>query len=456
MRVRYRWFSIENLEKLIDKCIGNSICVVEYFKIMLDQGYEPSADELKSVTSLLGEASKKTDVFKDKYIHVFLKNIDKNCVYTSDGDLCIYSWRMNIPIRYYPVSLDATGTILLFKENEVRVIAYPTCRTYDIEGHKVSIPDLSKHRVIEVSRRIDGYQITMYYNPLIKRWVPATRYVLHNMRWVKKRLEVDNVESIINPYASVANDIAEQKGLYDKLKGFEGWTFTFILEAPEPALVKPNVELYDASSFKLYLLNARKPDGTLLTIMESSKLINWVSVEVENVDINVGNFNEFIERWRKDLYIRSRFLRFDYGDKYRPFTLEVSSKLYPEAVNVKYYSDPKSIVILASEGYVEESYGLLVDYGELRKVGKEIVKLYKEIESLIVNNISNPAVDELIDELKLGSEIKGELVKARKTGSTDRFVKKLTLSLLTNDVFSSRDSLLKVREILVSKIRGRR
>lgn len=409
-------------------------------------------DEVKFITSLLGEASKRIDVFRDKYIHVFLRNIDKNCVRVEDGELCIYSWRTNVPIRYYPVSLDATGTILLLKESGINVIAYPTCRTYDVKGRGVAAPDLSKHRVIEVSRRIDGYQITMYYNPVIKRWIPATRYVLHNMRWVRKRLEVSDIDSVVNPYVSVADDIAEEKGLYGKLKGFEGWTFTFVLEAPEPAVVKPNVELYDASSFKLYLINARRPDGTLLTVTESRRLIDWVSVEVENVTVGEGNFNELVENWRRDLYVRSRFLRFDYGDKYRPFTMEVSSKLYPEAVNVKYYSDPKSIIILASEGFHEESIRLLVEYGDLRRVGKEIVELYREIAAVVSNNISNPAVEELIDELRLGDEIKGELIKARKTGSKDRFIKKMVLSLLTNDIRASREKLLETRNAILNKL----
>lgn len=434
------------LKVLLQECKGNSICVIERFKIMIDHGYEASSDDIKLATELLGSTSKKIDVFRDKYIQVFLRNIDKFCYEEKSAELCVYSWRTNTPIRYFPVSLDSTGTILLFSGDRVEVLAYPTTRALDIGGHGVKIPDPSQNPVVEVSKRVDGYQITFYYNTLLKKWVPAAKHALHNMKLRKGRLYTANIEEFIDPYSSIAHEIALEVGLYDKFKGFEGWTFTAILEPPEPAIIKSNVELFDKSSFKLYMLNARKHDGTLLTIRETYDMLKYRSVEVENLIIpDSAALNKLIEVWRNDLIIRSRFVRFKLGDLYRPYTLEVASKLYPEAVNIKFYSNPKSLIMIASSGHEREAVELITDYGDLRTIGKEIVEIYRELVKLISSYLNSVEIDHLIKELRLGSSVEGELVKARRHGSVDRFVKKLLLSVITDDI---KESKVKAKELL--------
>ncbi|OYT40365.1 MAG: hypothetical protein B6U89_02325 [Desulfurococcales archaeon ex4484_58] len=427
---------------IIDSCRGNSICIVESFKKLIDQGYEAPPEEVKNVSKLLGEPTKKIDVFNDKYLHVFMKYVQRNCVEIGDGELCIYSWKPGTYVRYFPVSLDSTGTILYLSKDKVLLIAYPTHRSYDIEGHKVQIPDPSINSVVEISKRIDGYQITFYYNEFLKRWVPATRYVLHNMMYVKRRLEIASIEEIINPYAYVADQIAEKTSLYNYLKKYRGYTFTFILEPPEPAILRPNIELYNIEEFKLYLLNAREPNGRLLSISESRKLIEWDIVPLEEIVIeDKETLEKYISMWRNDLYVRSRFIRFKLDEPYRPYVLEVSSKLYSEAVAIKYYSSPKSLLVLASHGYGDEAIELLVDYGDIRSVGRELINYYNELKQLIPKAINNEWFIELLEKHGIYRALRGELEKAKRKGEYDRFIRKLAITIASNDLGETRDKL---------------
>jgi len=436
-------------KELESRCTGNSICMVEAFKHYVDQGVEFSGTDVKRVSSLLGEATKKIEVFSDKYLHVFMKYVQRNCVEVGEGEICIYSWKPGTRVRYFPVSLDATGTILYFRGGNISVLAYPTHRAYDISGHKVKVPDPSIAPVSEVTKRIDGYQITLYYNPILKEWIPATRYVLHNMVYVRRRLEVHEFEEIVNPYVSIAHSIAEERGLYDKLKGYEGWTFTFVLEAPEPAITRPSIELFDPTSFKLYLLNARKPNGELLTVGESSKLLDWPTVPVEEVHISSRHdLDRLIDEWSVDLSTRSRFVRYAVDEPYRPYTLEVPSKLYGEAMSVKYMSNPKSIVILASHGFGEEAVKLLTDFGDIKDVGKEIVEYYEKIQEMLPKAVDAEWFLSVLKEHGVDKPLRGELEKARRTGTTARLARKLASILAGDNLYEGRDRLRKFVESL--------
>jgi len=433
----------------------NSIFKIEEFKLKIDQGYEPSPEEVKKVSSLLGEPTKKVDVFTSRYLDVFTRLIQKNCVFIGEGDLCIYSWNPRAYLRYFPASIDATGTILFIKNTgEVELIAYPIHRSHDIEGHKVTIPDPRETPVKEVTKRIDGYQITFYYNPFLKRWIPATRYVLHNMRYIKGRLEISDLEEIINPFCKVADSIAREKGVYDKLKGFSGWTFTFILKPPEPAILKPNIELFNSEEFELYLLTARKPTGELLTVKETGELIKWPTVPIVEEKIeDINDLNKFIERASMDLEYRSHFIRFYDKDPYRPYTLEIKSKLYPEAMNIKYASNPKSIIILASYGLGDKAVELLVDYGDIKDLGREIVYSYNVLKKLIEQKLNDKAIEEALKESSLYKQMRGELERARRKGDVERFVRKLSAILAGDNIREARDNLRKFIELLSKKER---
>ena len=426
---------------------SNSIYVVEKFIRSIDQGYNPFVDEVLEVSRLFGERTKKVDVVYSRYLDVFSKLIQKNCAYTDKGDLCIYSWNPRAYIRYYPLSIDATGTILLITGDRIELVAYPIHRSHDIEGHRVRIYKPSEKAIVEISRRIDGYHITFYYNPLLKKWVPATRYVLHNMRYMGKRFIVENLDEIINPYCFIADKIASEQGLYDKFKGFNGWTFSFVLKPPEPAILKPNVELYDPSDFKLYLVSARKPDGTLLTISDSGELLKWDTVPLEHVIDDDHVFEELVEKARHDLHIRSIFIRYIDDDHCRPYTVEVKSKLYPEAMAVKYMSSPKSLILLASHGLGEEAVSLLTSFGDIRAVGKEIIDMYEELYQHVSTNIDSDIVEQVLRELDIYSKLKGELTRARRKGGVGRFVRKLSILLSGETIYEARDNIKKAIEL---------
>ncbi len=420
---------------MFEKCMGNSICIVEEFINAVEKGYEPSPDEVKYVGSLLGEPSKKISVVKGRYIDVFTRLIQKNCIEVSNGELCIYSWNPRMYIRYFPVSIDATGTILYIgRDGSVETIAYPIHRSHDIEGRRVKILDPKEYRVSEVTYRIDGYQITFYYNPFIKKWVPATKYLMHNMQYMGRQLIVEDINEVINPRAYIAYELAKQIGLYDKIVKFSPkWTLTFILEPPEPAILKPNVELYDISSFKLYLLTIRKPDGTLLTVSESKKILDLETVPIESIELkSYSELSEFIEKSKKILHSRSVFIRYDSEDKHRPYTIEVKSKLYPEAMAVKYQSNPKSLLILASYGYGVEAVNMLTEYHGIRDKGQQIISLYKRISEYIKECIDKPEFDEIVNKIGLYKQLRGEIEKARRTKNVERLLRKL-LALVSGD-----------------------
>jgi len=435
---------------LYKDCKGNSICMVEALKIAIDKGYEPSLEEIKMISKYLGQPTKKIEAFEGRYLDVFTRLIQKNCIIIEHGELCIYSWNPRAYIRYFPVSIDAVGTILFIDHNgKVKTLAYPSHRTHDIEGHRVKILDPEITPIIEITKRIDGYPITFYYNPIIKRWIPATRYLLHNMIYWRRRVEVVDIEEIINPYVRLADEIAERHGLYNELKGYDDWTYTFILKVPEPAILKPNIELYDASDAELILLNARKPDGELLTVKESSKLIKWTHVPIIELKLdNKEELRSFIDRCRFDLEYRSTMLRYRDDEVFRPYTLEVKSKIYPEAMKVKYSSDPKSLLILTSYGYGEHAVNLLIDYADIKNAGMELVKLYGELENKIKKIIDSDQIIKALKIFNLEHQLKGEVERARRKGNITRFLRKLVALLAGETIYEAKENISKLLKLL--------
>ncbi|MCX8184453.1 MAG: hypothetical protein RMI56_06215 [Sulfolobales archaeon] len=443
------------LDDITKKCAGNSICVVEEFKLRLDEGYNPTQDEVRYVSFLLGETTKRVEVLSSRYVNIFTHLIEKNCSYIGNESLCIYTWNPKIPVKYFPVSLDATGTVLYISKSQVSLVAYPVHRSYDIESSGVKIPELDKNKVVEITSRVDGYQITFYFNNLLKKWVPATRYVLHNMRYIKNRLVVDDLNNIVNPYAAVANYIAQNKGLYERIENMVGWTLTFVLEAPEPAIVRPNIELYSYEDFRLYLVSARSPSGHLLTTAESSQLVGWESVPVEKVEVSSSDeLKKLIDMWSTDIYIRSRFVRFATSDSVRPYVVEVRSKLYENSVLVKYFSDPKSLIVLASYGFGDEGVRLLTDYRDVREVGREICELYRELRDIVSSLLESTMLEDFMRDLKMPRDLLGELEKARRSGSSDRFTRKLSLAVSSDNIYETRDRLKTFVEELKKRVKA--
>ena len=236
--------------------------------------------------------------------------------------------------------------------------------------------------------------------------------------------------------------MAESSGLYERLRGMIGWTFTFVLQAPEPAIVKPNIELYDYSGFRLYLVNARSPDGRLLTTRETLALLPWDHVPLENVEIDdIRTLRKLVEAWSADIYVRSRFVRYLVPDQVRPYTVEVKSKLYESAMLVRHSSDPRSLIVLASHGIIEGAVDLLADYGNLKAVGREVAELYLALRDVVSGSLRSPALEDLIKEMRLPRELLGELERARRTGDPERFSRKLAIALSGESLYDTRDRL---------------
>lgn len=382
---------------------------------------EPTPEEVREVGKALGAPSKKKDYVLSRYGDVFRNLIQKRCVDIEDGlRECIYSWNPRTYIRYFPAALHATGTVLLFKEpGYIELVSYPIPRAMDLGGHGVSIPSNIPD---EITQRIDGWQINFYYDPILKKWVPSTKYVLHNMYYEHRKLIIEEFGKIVNPYCSTAYRIAETSGLLNKFKGYEGWTFTFVLKGPEPAITKPippDPENYE--EYELYLIMARRSDGRLLSTKESGELLNYSTIPV----IDIISMEELISKYSKSVNVRSVFARFN-TDPETPTIIEIKSQIYPEAMNVKYFSDPKSLLILASEGLSQVGVNLI--YKGLQSYAERIVKAYEHIEKLITLNLNKPELDKAFIKMELRKFL-GELRSARKKNNPKRLVKKLTCSL---------------------------
>jgi len=455
-------------ERLLQSCAGNAICIVEAAKKLVESN-EADEETVKLAGSMLGQPSRKSGVFLSRYLDVFSRLVQKHCSVMGEREYCIYSWNPRVPIRYFPVGIDATGTILAFDKSGIpRLVSYPVSRTLDIEGHGVSIPNVSENPVVEISKRADGYQVSFYFNPDLKRWIPSTRYLLHNMRYEGRNLIIaDSAEDIINPYALIADRIAEEAGLYEKLSGWEGRTVNFILLLEEPATVRPNVDLASPERCKLLLLNYRDESGRLSSISEAVKELMWEHV-VESEKVRLDSKEELyslIEKARQSLEHRSHFLRFERGEPQRPLVIEVKSKLYAEAMNVKYMSDPKSYIILISEGKREEALGLLVDYEPIKQAALKLAEHYTALETLVDRLAEGLGAGEsIIERLLKGlqdvgavgengnkvSTLRSELERARRTKNTRRLARVLALAVLGETMIEAEEGVSK----LVSAIKA--
>lgn len=403
--VNWIWF----IEKQVDEWLG--------------LGKEPSEEDIWRVGLALGSPSKKKDYVLSRYNDVFNRYIQKQCWEGLEYKVCIYSWNPRSYKRYFPAALNANGTILWFKEpGQVELVSYPITRAQDLGVRGVTLP--KDKDVVEASWRIDGWQINFYYDPLAKKWMASTKYVLHNMRWEKRRLEIADYGEVINPYVETALKIAESNGLLEKFKGYEGWTFTFVLLGPEPAITKPlppDPDHYEV--YKLYAIGARRPDGKLVSIEETSKLLNYEHVPL--VDVKDRSPEELINMAENSLEYRSMFLRFS-GDDENPVIVEIPSKYYPEAMNIKYFSDPKSLIVLTSEGLGEKALSLV--YERLREEAKKLVELYVELEKLVEEKLFNESLRDVVAELGYKNLV-GELESAKRKNTPKRFAKKLAAVL---------------------------
>lgn len=420
------------------------------------EGYQPREEEIKLVGELLGQPTKKLSVVLDRYWQVFTKYIEKKCTSKGNLSICIYSWKFNVPFRVFPMSLHAFGTIIMFEDQKpTRTIAYPFNKPLSY-AKAPGLPEEEYGDKVpsEVSLRIDGWQVTAYYNPLINKWTFATRHALHNMYYKKNKLIEEPIESIVNPYVYLADAIAEKEGLYDKLDKYRNWTFTFVLEGPEPAITRPPYPIgVELEKFKLYLLLARDPTGRLYTWSKTKELLSYNIPPL----IRPSNLRNLFKEVKKKLDIRSYLAFINTGDPENPLLIELESDYYPEAMNVRYLNDAKSAIILISEGKGDELANML-EHAVALKI-QIIQKYYNEIESMLTGALNRNLVREASDLLikttkKLGKSglNQSEVLENLRAGNIKRIIKK-TLAILLEGSSLLTDEPLRILQNLVNELK---
>lgn len=414
----------------------NSVFMVEKGVYEIKEGREPS-EGVKRLSSLLGQPTKKAEVLLDRYRQVVGRYVEKKCCEVGGGKrICIYSPNPRSPFRRFQFLMHSTGTVILFEDDApVKVLAFPIHKalTYaDPQGAREE--EYGDKTPSEVSVRIDGWQLTAYYNPVLNRWVFATRYVLHNMFYEQGRLVTADHEEVMNPYVQVADRIAEENGLYERLRGFEGWTFTFALEGPEPAVTRPSYPLgSDYKEYRLYLLMARDDKGRLYAWSESRRILGYHATPKL---VKPGALKSLYDEVRGRLDVRSYIAYVDSGDPVNPELVELRSDLYPDAMMLRYLYNAKSTVVLAFEVRDEERL-LSVVPGRVRRQASAIIRASRELDSLLeqarrktdLREFSRSLV-EVVSSKAPGARLnEWEVVKSLERGNTKRVSKKI-LSLL--------------------------
>lgn len=433
----------------------NRVFLVESFVYRVEkEGYTPSEEEIRSIGEILGQPTKKLEVVLDRYWQVFTKNIEKKCSSLGSRSICIYTWRSNVPFKVYPLALHAFGTIILFEgDKPVNVLAYPFNKPLSYaKSPGISEEELRGKVPREVTVRVDGWHLTLYYNPLIERWVFATRYVLHNMYYVKGRLVEEPLDIIANPYVELADAKAKETGLYEAVDRYRGWTFTFVLEGPEPAITRPPYPIgADPSQYRLYLLMARDPEGRLYTWSETKRLLGYETPSL----VEPREISELYREVRERLDVRSYIAFVDSGDPENPVLVELESDYYAEAMNAKHLNDAKSAAMLIAEGMLDKLLGLLSD--QQAAVARELGKRVYELQEALITSTSHAPIEEVSRALVDAAREQGvrglyyeEVAKALKEANVKRVVKKTLGLILEGKSLLSIDSIQPLDRLLES------
>jgi hypothetical protein len=309
-------------------------------------GRDLTSDEIYEASSLLGSPTRKLEVFLSRFRDVFGQVVEERCCDVGGGRVCIYSWSRRAFKRYFPVALDAGGTVVYYEGGVAKLVSYPLHRAFDLGVRGVELPSESPSII---TPRVDGWQVNLYWDPVLNKWVFSTRYVLHNMVFVRGELKVEEYGLTINPIVSVAEALASKIGLYSRLDDFKGWTFTFMIEGSEPATwVKGPPEVSRVDEYKFILVAARKPGGELLNPIDSLKVAEVLGVE--GIAMRALEFKA-LEEVRESVDHPSIFLWYlSRGDPEHPEVYEVRSEVYEDYVNAVRGSNAKSYVLLLTSG----------------------------------------------------------------------------------------------------------
>ncbi len=366
--------------------------VVSIYEKWANDG-ELSSDEIYEASRLLGTPTRRLDVFIERYSSVFSKLVEERCSETSRGRACIYSWSRRAYKRYFPAALDAGGTILGFVDEAVepQLLCYPLHRAFDLDVRGVSLP---AGRPGFVTPRLDGWQVNLYFDPVLSRWVFATRYVLHNMYFSRGRLYVEEYGEQVNPLVGTADAIARRIGLYARLEEYQGWCFSFMVVGREPASAMRRLpEPEEAEDYRLVLLAARRSDGVLIAPLEVGGIAEKLGVEnIPLMSVGESGGEEVVERARRGLEYPSLFLWYPgRGDDEHPEFYEAKSGYYEEWVSLVYRRDAKALAMLLTSGdtriveAVEREVGGIV--GDVADALKELEEALEGLKGLDARSV---------------------------------------------------------------------
>jgi hypothetical protein len=389
-------------------------------------GRDLTSDEIYEASSLLGSPTRKLEVFLSRFRDVFGQVVEERCCDVGGGRVCIYSWSRRAFKRYFPVALDAGGTVAYYEGGVAKLLSYPLHRAFDLGVRGVELPGESPSIV---TPRVDGWQVNLYWDPVLNKWVFSTRYVLHNMVFVRGELKVEEYGLTINPIVSVAEALASKIGLYSRLDDFKGWTFTFMIEGSEPATwVKGPPEVSRVDEYKFILVAARKPGGELLNPIDSLKVAEVLGVEgiaMRALELKaLEEVKESVDHPSIFLWYLSR------GDPEHPEVYEVRSEVYEDYVNAVRGSNAKSYMLLLTSGssrVVERLRGAIGD----NIVLETLQKLGELGEVLEEASRSNPDdLRRLLRAKGLKQDAISTAMKALEEGKPMRAIRILLSSLL--------------------------
>lgn len=389
-------------------------------------GRDLTSDEIYEASSLLGSPTRKLEVFLSRFRDVFGQVVEERCCDVGGGRVCIYSWSRRAFKRYFPVALDAGGTVVYYEGGVAKLVSYPLHRAFDLGVRGVELPSESPSII---TPRVDGWQVNLYWDPVLNKWVFSTRYVLHNMVFVRGELKVEEYGLTINPIVSVAEALASKIGLYSRLDDFKGWTFTFMIEGSEPATwVKGPPEVSRVDEYKFILVAARKPSGELLNPIDSLKVAEVLGVE--GIAMRALELKA-LEEVRESVDHPSIFLWYlSRGDPEHPEVYEVRSEVYEDYVNAVRGSNAKSYMLLLTSGssrVVERLRGVIGD----NIVSETLQKLGELGEVLEEASKSNPDdLRRLLRAKGLKQDAISTAMKALEEGKPMRAVRILLSSLL--------------------------
>jgi hypothetical protein len=359
-------------------------------------GGELGEGEVLRLSGLLGSPTRKLDAALARYRDVVGRLIEERCSSApGGGEVCIYTWARWAFKRYFPAALDAGGTVLWKRgDGSVELLSYPLHRARDLGVRGVSLPGSP---AALASPRVDGWQVNLYWDPLLGRWEFTTRYVLHNMRFEGGRLTVAVYGERINPVVQAAWEVAESSGMASRLgEDLRGWTLTFMLEHREPAtLLRRNPTPEDAGSLRLVLVAARETRGRLLDPLESRGVAERLGVDSlgDRVLRGLEDPGRAVEESRRMTGHPSVFLWYP-GDPEHPDIYEVKSQVYEDFLKAVRAGDARSLVVLLTSGDEEvrerlrERLGALVDRVEeaLGELGEALraVESPEELRQLLL------------------------------------------------------------------------